>query len=173
MEVVASWPFEFQSAHRHCVEMLGTAAEQVPDVQPSTVVGTVKAFSKEDVQKFIQMNGNPGVFRAVVGTTDALFLPVGYVFCEANMLRVNYGITIPAILRGDCLESLAFCNTYLAHIDKHQYELVQLVLGNASGSYKMMHPVPVLAIRWLHETRHFRVVKYTIWCIFVSRTLLC
>ena len=106
--------FEFQAAHKHCVEMLRTSADQVPDVQPSTVVGTVKAFSKEDVQKFVQMNGNPGVFRAVVGPADALYLPQGYVFCEANMLRVNYGITIPAIIKGDCLESLSFCNNYLA-----------------------------------------------------------
>ena len=69
---------------------------------------------QDDVAQFLGSSGVPGLFRATCGPGEAIYLPPGWVFAEVNGRETNFGLTLPLLIKGDCLHATRYISNLLA-----------------------------------------------------------
>ena len=64
---------------------------------------------QDEASTFLGASGVPGLFYATIGPAESVYVPPGWVFCEICALSgVNYGLTLPLFISGDCLASVEY-----------------------------------------------------------------
>ena len=116
--------FDFQAAHKYLVSLLHVDGKADPDIAAGTVVNTLSKWDKSQLEAFRQATGHAAIFYGTIGPQDAFYVPQAWGYVELNgSERPNFGVLLPVLLRGPCMEPLEYVNQYFTKRNTPQKEL--------------------------------------------------